>query len=454
MTDTPEPVLPSPSGETFVAAIRSAAPYVHAYHGSTFVIGLPGRILQRADTTRLLADIALLTRLGVRVVIVHGARPQIDAEIQVRGMEGRFHGDNRITDSFTMEAVKSAVGALRLDLDAAFSSSLANTPMAGSQVRLVSGNWVIARPVGIRDGVDHGHTGLVRHIDIPAIRHQLCDDQLVLLSPVGYSPTGEALSLRNADVAEAVAIGLGADKLIFVTESEPGEWRDAQRVGGKGHLPLSVAHEVLEQEIRQHDLNVEDRNCVRAALSSVKRGVRRAHLIGTEGASPLLRELYTRDGTGLMIAMDDEFESLRQATPEDIEGILELTEPLEHTGFLVHRSREQIEADIADYTVMVRDGTVIACNALVDFPEDQMAEIASVAVHPEYRGRDLAGLLLRRARTLAQDRGYTHLFALTTQTPHWFLEHGFVRATPADLPTARRARYDTTRNSQVLLDQL
>lgn len=445
---------PSDDGEVFVRAIRGAAPYIHTHHGKTFVIALTGEICLREDTDRLLADIALLSSLGVRIVLVHGVRPQIEAELDMRGIPSVFAGDLRVTDGPTMEAVKAAVGSLRMDIEARLSASLGNTPMAGSRIKVVGGNWVTARPVGVRDGVDHLLTGLVRSVGVAEIRDQLLTDRIVLISPIGYSPTGETFNLRNADVAEAVATGLGADKLIFVIESEPGTWRMALDAGDAGQLALSQAEGILDTERRERTLSAEDRNCVRAALSACRTGVRRVHLIGADGASPLLRELYTRDGCGLMISADDDYESTRQATIQDVAGIMALIAPLERSGALVPRTREQLELDIDTFSVIVRDGTVIACNALVPHPRERTAELACVAVHPDYRGRDLAAVLLRRARTQARGLGLTRLFALTTQTPHWFIEHGFVRGSTSDLPQARRETLSPARNSLVLVDRL
>ncbi len=445
---------PPPGSDTnaFLAALRGAAPYVHAHHGSTVVIAFPGETCLRPEFEQLIADVALLSSLGVRLVLVHGARPQIDAELALRGVTPRYVGDLRITDADTMRAVKSAVGALRMDIEAMLSTSLANTSMGGARVKVVGGTWVTARPVGVRDGLDHLLTGEVRKIDIPAIAEAVATQRVALLSPIGYSPTGEAFNLRNADVAQAVAAGLGADKLIFVLESDPSTWNLAAALGDAGQVPLAEAERLLAADL--DGLAAEDRNCVRAALAAGRAGVPRVHLIGSGTDGALLRELFTRDGCGLMVFADEAYEATRDATIDDVAGILDLIRPLERQGVLVPRSREQLELDIEQFAVLVRDGTVIACNAVIDHPDDACAEFACVAVHPAYRGRDRAGSLLTRAELMARRRGVRRLFALTTRTSHWFVEHGFVPGTPDDLPPARRAGYDATRNSLVMVKDL
>ncbi|MDQ1286923.1 MAG: amino-acid N-acetyltransferase [Actinomycetota bacterium] len=438
----------------FVSALRGAAPYVHAHHDRTFVIAFPGETCARPEFDRLVSDIALLSSLGIKLVLVHGARPQIDAQLAVRGIEPRYVGDLRVTDEATMDAVKAAAGSLRMDIEARLSSSLANTPMGGARIKVVGGTWVAARPVGVREGVDHLLTGMVRRVDFTAIREVIASTRIALLSPVGYSPTGEAFNLRNADIAQAVATGLRADKLIFVLESDPGTWDFTQSAGDAGHVLLGEAERLLEGEQVQARLTPEDRNCVRAGLASGRAGVTRVHLVGAGTDGALLRELFTRDGCGLMFYTDEDYESTRDATIEDVAGILDLIRPLERAGILVSRSREQLELDIDTFSVLVRDGTVIACNAMICFPEEDAAEFACVAVHPAYRGHDRAEALLKRAEITARRAGITRLFALTTHTSHWFVEHGFVPGGPEDLPARKQHAYDGSRNSLVLVKPL
>ena len=434
--------------EDFVRTLRATAPYVHAHRGRVFVINVGGEAVADERFERLIYDIALLQSLGARIVLVHGARPQIDALLAERGLAPRLHADHRITDEAALACVKAAVGAVRMEIEARLSTSLASTPMGGARVRVASGNWVTARPLGVRDGVDLQHTGEVRRIAADAIRADLDAGRIVLISPVGYSPTGEIFNLRAEDVATAVASALGADKLIFLIPGDPRQLALAADAGDVGQLPLSRARALLGDESpSEHTI---DRRFIRAVVDAAEHGVQRVHLIADNQDGALLRELYTRDGSGLMIDADDAYETTRQAGIDDIGGILALIQPLEREGALVPRSREQLELNLEHFSVMVRDGYVIACYALFPFAEAGAAEFACIAVHPDYRRAGRAAALLRRAEDSARRAGLRQLFALTTQTPHWFVEHGFVRVGLDELPVERRELYNYRRNSIVL----
>jgi amino-acid N-acetyltransferase len=437
----------------FVTALRGAAPYVHAHNGRVFVIAFGGETALREDFERLMYDVALLHSLGVKLVLVHGARPQIQGHCASRGLESRFVGDIRITDPEAMNCVKAAVGALRMEIEAKLSTGLASTPMGGARLQVAGGNWVTARPLGIRDGIDHQLTGEVRRVDLASIREVIVHGRIALISPVGYSPTGEIFNLRAGDVAQAVAAGLAADKLIFVLDSDPDRWKLADETGDVGQLQLSQAQRLFERS-EAAGLSSEDRAYLGAALAACRGDVKRVHLIGSEPHGALLRELYTRDGCGLMIYADENYEAVREATIEDVGGILALIKPLEDEGVLVPRSREQLELQISFFDVMVRDGTVIACSALFPFPQNAMAEFSCVAVHPEYRRAGRATALLQRAEETARKLGLRKLFALTTHTPHWFIEHGFVPATIEDLPMQKQRIYNYSRKSIVLVKDL
>lgn len=435
----------------FVRALRAAAPYVHAHVGSVFVLAFGGEICERADFERLLYDIALLQSLGVKPVVVHGARPQIEARLTARGLSSQHQGNQRVTDPATLECVKDAAGSLRMSIEAKLSTSLASTPMGGARVKVAGGNWIIAKPAGVRGGVDLQSTGEVRRVDAETIRQVLDQGRIALVSNIGYSPTGETFNLRYEDVATAVASALKADKLVFLVDSNPDGWTLAEDTGDAGQLSLQEGAKLAEDVKHLSD---RDRAHLSAALAAGHGGVRRVHLIGAAEEGALLRELYTRDGVGLMLYTDENYEAVREASIEDVGGVLALIKPLEDAGVLVPRSREQLELEISQFDVMVRDGLVIACCALFPYPQYGMGEFSCVAVHPDYRGEGRAEALLKRSEDTARKLGLSKLFALTTTTEHWFIEHGFVEGRIEELPVQKQRIYNYRRNSLVLVKAL
>jgi amino-acid N-acetyltransferase len=441
------PPDPVPPRDPFVAWIRQAAPYIHAHRGRTFVIAFGGEAVADPGFPTLVHDIALLHGLGVRLVLVHGARPQIAQRLQGQGLELRYVNGLRVTDERALACVKEAAGVVRVEIEGLLSMGLANSPMAGVRIPVASGNFVTAKPMGVLDGVDFGHTGVVRRIDRQSLLQRLDAGAVALMPPLGYSPTGEVFNLSAADVACSAAIALKADKLIFLIEG-PGVC-DAD-----GTLLSNVLSGEVEALLGAVPHLPEDLGAaLRAGAHACIHGVARVHLIGRGRDGALLRELYTRDGSGTLIT-GAPYEGLRPARTEDITGILDLLQPLEERGILIPRSRERLESEIERFFIMERDGLVIACAALHPYPSDGMAELASVAVHDDYRSRGRGDKLLEHAEGLARQRGLTRLFVLTTQSAHWFQERGFVVAPLTDLPPRKQAAYNERRNSQVFIKEL
>jgi len=433
-------------GEQFVHWFRHSSPYINAHRGRTFVILLEGETIASPHFPDIVHDIALLDSLGVKLCLVLGAREQIDARIAEAGIPSRFVAGVRVTDSATLPMVKEAIGRVHMEVEAMLSMGLANSPMAGARLRAASGNFVTARPYGVREGVDYCHTGEVRRVDGEAIRHHLQRDEIVLLSSIGYSPTGEIFNLTAEDVATAVAIDLKADKLLLLT-NEPGVILEEELVP---HLTLRQAQEMLStgepsSPSQQHYLT----NAAKACSG----GVRRTHIVDGNQDGALLLELFTRNGIGTLVTAD-RYDALRRATIDDVGGILELIEPLERDGILVRRSRERLEMEIDHFTVMERDGMIIACSAIYPFAHDRVAELACLAVHPDYRREGRAETLLEMAEQFAVKHGVQRMFVLTARTAHWFQERGFVEATLADLPVERLAMYNYQRRSKVFIKTL
>jgi amino-acid N-acetyltransferase len=431
----------------FVNWFRSSSPYIHAFRGRTFVITFGGELAGDASFPHFIQDVALLSSLGIRLVLVHGARPQIDKRLMQSNIEWRYVRGVRITDPLALACVVEAVGAVRTEIEAQLSMGLANSPMAGARIRVASGNFVTARPVGVRDGVDHQHTGEVRRVDAEGIRSRLDAGAIVLISPVGYSPTGEIFNLAALDVATATASTLRADKLLCLAEAEGLRDRRRRLIRQVG---LVDAEALLARGTPQSPETVAH---LQAAVQACRKGVRRTHVVDRRIDGALLLELFTRDGIGTLVSADL-YEGARDATIEDVGGILELIRPLEEEGILVRRSREQLELDIENFRVIERDGTIIACAALHAFPEEKTGELACLAVHPDYRESGRGDTLLDTIEARARDMGLERLFVLTTRTVHWFRERGFVPADIGALPVKKQALYNYQRNSKVLAKNL
>ncbi|KDB07582.1 Amino-acid acetyltransferase [Burkholderia sp. lig30] len=430
----------------FVDWMRAVAPYIHKFRNSTFVVGFGGEVVQQGLLNALVSDIALLQAMGIQIVLVHGSRPQVEEQLNLHGVESEFSHGLRITDARALESAKEAAGEVRLDIEAAISQGLPNSPMAHAHISVVSGNFVTARPVGILDGVDFAHTGVVRKIDAESIRHSLASRKLVLLSPLGFSPTGEAFNLSMEDVASAAAIALRADKIIFLTDG-PGI------VDETGELVREMSLDVAADLLDSGDLQGDDAFFLKHAIRACRGGVTRAHLIPQSLDGSVLLELFLHDGVGTMISYEN-LESLREATPDDVGGILSLIEPLETDGTLVRRGRHQIERDIDHFSVIEHDGVLFGCAALYPYPLEKIGEMACLTVAPEAQGSGDGERLLKRVEQRARARGLTHIFVLTTRTEHWFLKRGFVKANVDDLPEDRRKLYNWQRKSLVLMKQL
>ena len=421
----------------FAHWFRSSTPYIQAHRNKTFVINFGGEALQDDSFQNLIHDFALLNSLGIRLVLVHGIRPQIDARLQKLNHPARFHNCLRITDDVALQCVKEAAGLVRVEIEALLSMGLANSPMANAELKVASGNFIVAKPIGVIDGVDYANTGAVRRINSTAIHAQLEQNNLVLISPIGYSPSGDVFNLSAEQVATSVAIALNAEKLIFLTEESC--------VDENGNLIAQLTTDELKQMPPEFALN--------AAMESCDAGIARVHLLNRHIDGALLQELFTRDGVGTLISSAP-YEICRAATLNDIGGILELIKPLEQQGILAKRSREKIEMEIADYVVIERDGLIIGCSALHVNALERCAVLACLAVHSDYRGGARGQRLFSTALMLAKTQSAETVFVLSTQTAQWFIERGFAACEWTNVPDFLKALYNPQRNSKILFKPL
>ncbi len=426
----------------FVQWMRAAAPYVYAFRGKTFVIAFGGEVVADESFLGIVHDLNLLHSLGIRLVVVHGMRPQIEAILAQQHLPSRYHAGLRITDAETMDCVLEAAGQVRSRIEAMLSLGMANSPMAGAYNRVSSGNYITAKPMGVVDGIDMQLTGEVRRIDTEAIRQRLDDGDIVLISPLGYSPTGELFNLALEEVAMQVSVRLTAQKLVFLIDN------DGVRNGRKRLLTDLSTRDAEALLAKDKHLAEDVRHYLPCAVRACDNGVARAHFLSRHMDGALLLEFFTRDGVGTMISSAP-LAHLRNATIDDVQGLLQIIGPLEEQGVLVRRSRERLEAEIERFVVAEYDNQIIGCAALYAFPEERVGELAALAVHPDFRREGYGEALMQEIEARARKHRLGALFVLTTRTAGWFLERGFRPVAVSDLPKEKRALYNYQRNSQV-----
>lgn len=427
--------------EAFVKWFRSATPFIHEFGERTIVIAFGGEVLTDGEMMQLAHDINVLVSLEIRVVLVHGTRPQVEDQLRQHGVASRYAEGRRVTDADALKCVKEANGIVRMEIEATLSTELANSPMAGADIRVASGNFITAKPFGVRNGVDFMHTGEVRKVDVEGINRRLDDDEVVLLSPIGFSPTGDIFNCTLEDVATSVAVALKAEKLIFLTETMGATDAKSKLIG---EITALQAQELLGGSQQAEDI----RYYLPAAIRAVREGVKRAHLISRHVDGALLIELFTHHGIGTMVVLEAP-DKLRDATPADVDGILALIDPLAERGVLVARSRESIEQEIDRFIVLAHDDEVIGCAAMNPYVGEKLAELACLAVNPFYRDGGRGERILSHVEKRAKERNIKTLFVLSTQTTQWFVERGFVEADINVLPAARRDQYNHERKSKI-----
>ncbi len=436
----------TPYDEHFVSWFRAVTPYINAFRGKTFVIAFGGKAVASEFAKTLAYDVNLLVSLGIRLVLVHGARPQIEEELREKNLESRYHRGYRVTDAEALDCVLDAVGSVYLEIEAMLSQGLPNTPMANSKIRVIGGNFITGQPIGVLDGIDMQYAGKVRKVDAEGINAQLGLGNIVLLNCEGPSPTGEIFNLQMEEAAEAVAVAIKADKLVFLTDSTGVKDRDGEL------LDALTADEASQLMTDATWLSSDIARYLPCVVRASRAGVGRVHLISFEQDGALLRELFTHDGVGTVVTRES-LENIREAKPDDIAALIALIEPMEQEGILVHRPRELLEREIEHFSIMLHDGIIVGCAALYPHSEDE-AELACLAVNPDHREWGYGEQLMKRIEKRARKTGIRRLFVLTTRTEHWFVERGFKLGTVDDLPAAKRDMYNYQRRSKVLFKTL
>ncbi len=428
--------------QAFLVQFRHAAPYIQSHRDRTFVVAMPGEVFDSLAFDNVIHDLSLLACLGVKLVIVHGARSQIQRHLESVGIKSKVVEQIRVTTDEELPLVVDSISDLTTRLISVFSTGMPNTPRFGVQLSVLSGNFIMARPMGVRYGVDFQHTGVVRQVQTSRIRAALDTGAIVIVPPLGYSLTGELFNLSMQEVVAQVSLSLGADKLICLTTNEVLSQLQEQ-------TPTLIDRIRLVEAVNRLD---EPSTILQSITPALLASGCRCHLIDFDTDGSLLQELYTPEGQGVMV-VDEGYQQLRAATIEDIGGLLDLIRPLEDRGILVKRSRDLLEKYIDNYKVIEYDGLIVACGALIPF-SNSFVELACIATHPGFSKMGLGKKLVDALVFEAKRQSYKKAFVLTTEGEHWFIEQKFREANLTDLPEERRQAYNYQRNSKVLIRNL
>eukprot|EP00804_Cyclotella_cryptica_P019276 CCRYP_006152-RB/>CCRYP_006152-RB protein AED:0.06 eAED:0.06 QI:137/0.66/0.75/1/0.66/0.75/4/635/1078 len=455
---------------SFVKMFRGSASYIANHRGTLAVYHIPGELLAWEGFPGLMDDIALTWLLGMKIVLVAGCRHQIDIRLE-DGDDVEHHiggkvmmSSIRVTDEDTLRVVKEEAGFVRFEIERRLARSLR---MHGALVKgsenlvgnVVSGNFYsaqnmsrlpLSQPFGVLDGIDYCWSGFPRKVEIERIRQVHETNDIVLLTSLGVSPSGEIFNVNSEFLAATAAGALGASKIIYfnvhgtsfqnkITKKPVQNLRvsDARnllahykmRIHPKGFALVDLDEDSPHQVVLRAPGSMETLIKVGYSMVALEKGVKRAHILAPENGA-LVQELYTRDGCGTLISRDI-YEGIRRADVNDVSGIYELIEPLVRSGTLVERPKSQLEKEVLSYYVYTLDGLVVATGQLKRF-EGGFAEIGCLVVSKDYRRGGRGDAMLGYLERLALQCGASKVFVLSTQTMEWFVERGF-----KEVPVAR-----------------
>jgi amino-acid N-acetyltransferase len=440
-----------------VELIREVFHYQSKFEGSTMVFKIDYPVIEDPNFPGLVKDLALLAKTGFKVVIVPGAKQNIDAVLKQYDIHTSYTTYTdfpvRVTTSQAIPFVEMAA----YDVASRFMTFL-----SGSRVEALIGNFVRARGLGVKDGVDTEHTGIVDKIYADSLERVLNLGMVPILPCIGWSPLGKPYNVQSDEIALAVSSVLKAEKLFIISvhdklKADFYNLSEKLKTRPDGRLDRLTTQEI--EALIAANCNINGRNEnetvswqhylreLKLALRASRSGVHRVHIVDGREEGSVLKELFSNLGAGTMIYAD-EYDSIRGLHSSDLPDILRLMEPLMQSGILIRRSAEQIQEKKSDYVVFEIDGTIHACGALHEWGESQ-AEIAAIATDPRFSdmglGRRVVGFLLEKAR----NKGLKRVFVLTTQTQDWFENLGFKEAGVDTLPEQKRKVYDIRRNSKV-----
>ena len=435
---------------SFIQNFRLSAKYINLFNQNIFVIALSGYVFNEDQFVKIAQDINILHSLKIKVILVYGARPQVESILVKNKIPVRLLKNMRVTSSAALKHVIEVNGAIRNKIEA----TLSTIKSVSEGMRLSSGNFLTAMPVGIIDGIDMESTGKIRGVDVEAIKNKLNHHEIVIVSPIGYSPIGQIFNLSYEQTAANIAVAINADKLIFYVDAngilnERGELIP-ELTSEKAHKLISHIEEKPSPESAQN-LSYDDFNILKSSVFAIKNKIKKVHLINRHIDGSLIEELFTEKGSGTILT-EFALENFRKATEGDLKDIYRILFPLEKRKILIERDLTQIKGMINQFYVLEHDKKFVGCVSLNSFKES--LELASFSIEPKYQRLGFGKKLLKLCELEAKKLKYDEIFILTTQSEHWFAENGFKEKSKELMPTFKKKTYQSERNSKYLTKKL
>lgn len=425
--------------------LRGILQYVPQFKERIFVVALDGRVMRLPNFNSLLQDIAVLQSLSIKVVLVFGARQQIQHLAAQRNLTLSSDDGMGLTDADTLAISTEVISRLTNELMAA---------LTALELRVAVPNALAVYPAGVINGIDLQFTGRIERVDDRMLEAMLKEDIIPILPPLGFDGHGATLRLNSDEVAVDVALALNASKVIFVAEEGLVD-SDGKRLA---QLPIAQARDMARNKHQNMDPSLLSK--LRYAALACSEGIPRVHIIDGTQNEVLLAELFSNEGVGTMIHADD-YQQIRKAHQSDIPAMLEMMRESVEDAALAPRTREQILNNLDDFFVLELDNNPLGCVAVhtnedTEPLQEKISELACLFVRRAHKNKGHGQKLVHYAENIARARGSSWIYALSTQASRFFEEKMHYRlADSSVLPPARLTSYQSNgRNSRVLTKKL
>jgi amino-acid N-acetyltransferase len=428
-----------------VDVIRQAFGYINQFKGETFVIKLESSLVNNPLFPLLIKDVVLLHQMGINVILVPGTKDRIDEVLKKYDIKCKTVNGVRISPPDAIPLIKMAA----FDV-----SNKIMTMLTESGAHAVIGNWVRAKSIGVRNGIDFQNSGIVEKVRSDIVKKVIAEGLIPIFPNIGWSARGKPYNLSSNELAFSISVEMNAAKLFFVID-RLGILTNHYKVPKDAYVTSDgvISQLKMAQAGAFLDLNVantwdEQLDLVAMAYRACKGGVRRVHIIDGRVEGMLLKEIFSNRGFGTMIYAN-QHDNIRPMGIGDVPEVLRLMQPNMEEGTLKHRDDADLEEHMDDYIVYEVDGTIHACAAL-HVSSDRQGEIAAMVVDETYKNLGIGKRMVTFLIEHAAANKLKAVFVLTTQTSDWFSQLGFTEAKFSELPREKQKTYDKKRNSLIL----